>query len=597
MKLKKVLAGFTAAALAVGSVSLVSWAADESKIKEETVATFAFADGQSPVLGNWGSVWCMANDVDVAESEYDSHFIKVTLSDIGDYTNDDGSKTDFDTIVEWGFLKQSWFSFINLYYGPEGNQTTYKGTPEEGCSSEQAIVYFEFDGTTGFNLQAGHVPFTVASVELIKRVEESEANTSEPDDTSEPEEDETTDVEFPEGYEQNGETISGEHTFAAPSWNPSSEDADGSFEYLNASLFTSEDDLIIVSVSSDAGAYPANWQVALGADYDNQAKWNDYSDDNAENKLFIQAKVGDVMAAADDGIDSLDKLNGVYVKLWHAEIGHKIKYSIILAKKTNGVTEPEDPENPGEEKVIKQGEHTFVKSEWGDYTESTIATIEASKLSSVDDYIVVEVTPKQAENSSSWKIGFIPQPVSGEQWNLNYCEEDPALKIRAKVADILAVLDLTSIADINNIVVQVWGTSVGDVIDYTISIESAGGNNNNPTVTEPEETDPPLIIYPPATTEPSATAPAETEPGATVPDVTEPDVSIPDNTDQGGSEPDNTTADEPDVVPGTSIEDSGNSNVGGEGDGTDKPVATGFAIAFVPAAAAAAMAVISKKRK
>ena len=566
----------SAAAIALALANVVTQVNAEVKdVDLSNLAGYTLADNVFKVCEDWGA------EVEIAED------VNVSFQLDEQYSGDDM------IAIQLHYCDAGW-SWHHDYFDAEYSaDEIYKVTVPAGKYHMFQIVPSAAKDADGDDSGSACWQYNFKNVKTTTGEEDGDSKPEE----GEPEEGETTDVELPEGYEQNGETISGEHTFAAPSWNPSSEDADGSFEYLNASLFTSEDDLIIVSVSSDAGAYPANWQVALGADYDNQAKWNDYSDDNAENKLFIQAKVSDVMAAADDGIDSLDKLNGVYVKLWHAEIGHKIKYSIILAKKTDGVTEPEDPENPGEEKVIKQGEHTFVKSEWGDYTESTIATIEASKLSSVDDYIVVEVTPKQAENSSSWKIGFIPQPVSGEQWNLNYCEEDSALKIRAKVADILAVLDLTSIDDINNIVVQVWGTAVGDVIDYTISIESAGGNNNNPTVTEPEETDPPLIIYPPATTEPSATAPAETEPGATVPDVTEPDVSIPDNTDQGGSEPDNTTADEPDVVPGTSIEDSGNSNVGGEGDGTDKPVATGFAIAFVPAAAAAAMAVISKKRK
>ena len=97
-------------------------------------------------------------------------------------------------------------------------------------------------------------------------------------------------------------------------------------------------------------------------------------------------------------------------------------------------------------------------------------------------------------------------------------------------------------------------------------VSAAAEKAGDPSVTEPEAT------------EPEATQPEATQPEATEPAATEPEVTVP-------------------VITSAEVTTGIAGNVGGNTDTNDKNKPTGFIVAVVPAALAAAAAVIAKKRK
>ena len=194
MNFKKILAGVAAGALTVSSLALNAFAEDLASVptgKEEVVAEFVKAADQSNELSSWGSVWYSLT-MDEDELPEDG-YIKISVSDVGDFTGDDGSKTSFDEWLTWDI--SGWAVFMKVYVNDEDhpeNNWELSVWPSEGATADSAAVYIPLDdiSSLGFNIQSGHVDFTVDSVELVEFVEEPEIttpeNTTDPDTTTDP---------------------------------------------------------------------------------------------------------------------------------------------------------------------------------------------------------------------------------------------------------------------------------------------------------------------------------------------------------------------------------------------------------------------------
>lgn len=617
MNFKKVLTGFAAASLAVSSLSVSLFASTSIEAKPEGTETVLAKADLSDAIKEFGATWQNGSWVKIEDvkkyADEENVYVKVSMSNIG---TSDGNT--LEEMLTWGYANYSWASLIKWYNNDTADETAnfeVNFVAAAGSTSDNAVAYAPISdfAFTQWNEIAGNIQatffssVTLEAIELVKIEEEEESTPSEGEDPDEP-----VDIELPEGYEQIGETISGEHTFAAPSWNPESEDADSTFNYIDASLFTSEEDLIIVSVSTDAGAYPTAWQIALCAAYENQSKWNDYTEKEPENKLFIQAKVSDVMAAADDGIDSLDKLNGVNVKLWGSEIGHKIKYSITLAKKTEG-------EDEGETTITLPVEETELLSDWSvairldkGENEEYLKLFENVKKGDIITVNYKNANGGQLQFKDSDWASLSGNSQSGTPWN----EEQTEFGFELKDGDgkLQYVIDENDVAKLKEGGLIIGGKNV-TVTSVTLTIKSSGSTGGNNDNDEDNDNNKPGYIpgdsgstsdgstsggstSTPSDTTAEAETTASTEAtAAPVEDTTADNKPAEDTTDNG----DDSSSAPPQIVPQATEEQAPAATDAVNGDSNannaDKNQNTGAALALIPAIAAAAGVVISKKRK
>lgn len=184
MNFKKILASVAAAALAVSSMAVCSFAADGLSTApegEENVLTeFVKAPDQSNVLAQWGSVWYSDSSSSAIPKE---GYIKISLSSLGDYDDGQGVITPFDDFLSWN--PWSWATFLKVYNTAEDWEVT--ALPIEGATKDAAIVYVPVADvkSMAFNIQAGHIPFTVDKVELVEFNSASGGDTPSGDDENE----------------------------------------------------------------------------------------------------------------------------------------------------------------------------------------------------------------------------------------------------------------------------------------------------------------------------------------------------------------------------------------------------------------------------
>ncbi len=173
MKLKKILASLTAAAMAVSVMAITPVSAavgtvpEGSQVVLDSMLTGDDAVISTTVLDKWGSLWMKNYNTDIADwVAEDNTYLKVTLSAVGQYTNDDGSLTNIEDML-WA-LDQSWFTFCNIAgnkYSPVSGVTASGGGTIYAPLSDFTL---SDDGGLGFNLQAGHVGMTIDKAEIIQ---------------------------------------------------------------------------------------------------------------------------------------------------------------------------------------------------------------------------------------------------------------------------------------------------------------------------------------------------------------------------------------------------------------------------------------------
>lgn len=184
MKLKKMLAALTSAALAVSTMAftpLTASAADtvDAPVGTESVLTELSMQDASGTTSPWGGTYVSCWDSEVASWNSDSEvYVKLTVSSVDDFTGDGGSVTSFGDILNWDGLF-GWFTFAKIY---ENQNLNFECSliPVTGSTSDCATAYLPFsdiklqtgdDGVSkgvGFNLQAGNCGFTVDSLELVR---------------------------------------------------------------------------------------------------------------------------------------------------------------------------------------------------------------------------------------------------------------------------------------------------------------------------------------------------------------------------------------------------------------------------------------------
>lgn len=361
-----------------------------------------------------------------------------------------------------------------------------------------------------------------------------------------------------------------------------------------------------------------NYKIQIGAydsDAENQWPWIEVgtSSYNSETQeVTITADVSDALKSVDSDIEFTGFKLIAMVDLADSED------EILLKIGSLGTDEPTVPDSiPATIKFYTQGNEAGGWA-WKDNGDT------AYTITSDSDAVEVKWEPVAVDDT---KVTSADGFAKG---GLQIAFSDPDLtltgtKLNVEITDIM--LGDTAIDDIvgEYTIVKNWDSSGTEIqIPLAFLTYDAVGKNlsakvkvttvtekdpddTEPKPDEPDEPDEPVegensaFVDPVVTNSPAATTPAEAE---TQPEATQPGSSDgSDNSDPNGSQSDagqpNVT--EPDVVvPGSAVEDPGTQtpgNVDGTGDGTEKPVATGFAIAFIPAAAAAVMAIVSKKRK
>lgn len=199
MKLKKLAAVLLAAVVAVTSTVVAPVTASAATLAAAPTGTetvLGAMENGSASLASWGSQWIQNYDADLATWIADSDtYMKFTFSAIGDFTGDDGNAVSIDTLMAWDGV-ESWFQFFIV----NGSQVM----PNAGVSAAGGTVYIpmsffslnEYNGI-GFNMQAGHVASTVASVNIVKVSAAAPTPTPTPTPTPEPDEDPVPDA--PEG--------------------------------------------------------------------------------------------------------------------------------------------------------------------------------------------------------------------------------------------------------------------------------------------------------------------------------------------------------------------------------------------------------------
>ena len=117
--------------------------------------------------------------------------------------------------------------------------------------------------------------------------------------------------------------------------------------------------------------------------------------------------------------------------------------------------------------------HTFEKSQWGDYVESTIVSISTADLNATD---TITFTYETAASNSTWKIGFVETAA----WAYNVCSDEGATTFSATVQDLMDAADFDEVSDIGSaLAIQVWGAAVGDTIYYEYSVTPAASSDDD----------------------------------------------------------------------------------------------------------------------
>lgn len=186
MKLKKLLAAVTAAALAVTTMAVTSFTASATSLSEAPVGTetVLYSVDLSSVKSTFTSSWdsgdwtqIIIDDDDRATIMTDPEvYIKATMSNMGSVTTKDGD-VDFGTLMTWGFGGYNWMTGLKWYNNnDDGADFECNLLPLETSTANRAIAYapisdvkmYDWGGIAG-NLQCGHFSgLTLNKLEIVR---------------------------------------------------------------------------------------------------------------------------------------------------------------------------------------------------------------------------------------------------------------------------------------------------------------------------------------------------------------------------------------------------------------------------------------------
>lgn len=166
MKLKRIASAVMAAVMAVTSAVVCEVTAsaetfDPAPDGEETVLATMEGITAPCTLASYGTQWIQSYASGLSNWLAESNtYLKVSVTDVTDY-----NETKFDVILGWDL--SSWFQFMCVdgnWYMPVGDVSAASSVVYVPLSS---FTLNEYNGI-GFNIQAGHVGFTVSSAEIVK---------------------------------------------------------------------------------------------------------------------------------------------------------------------------------------------------------------------------------------------------------------------------------------------------------------------------------------------------------------------------------------------------------------------------------------------
>lgn len=186
MKLKKLLAAVTAAALAVTTMAVTSFTASATSLSEAPVGTetVLYSVDLSSVKSTFTSSWDSGDWTQIIIDENDRAtimtdpdvYIKATMSNMGSVTTDKGD-VDFDTLMTWGFGGYNWMTGLKWYNNSnDGANFECNLLPLETSTANRAIAYapisdakmYDWGGIAG-NLQCGHFSkLTLDKLEIVR---------------------------------------------------------------------------------------------------------------------------------------------------------------------------------------------------------------------------------------------------------------------------------------------------------------------------------------------------------------------------------------------------------------------------------------------
>lgn len=190
MKLKKLLAGATAAALAVTTMAVTSFTASAASLAEapagteEVLYSVDLTSVKSTFTGEWDSgdwTQVIIGENDRATIMTDPNvYIKATMSNMGGVDTGvapDITETDFNTLMTWGFSNYNWITGLKWYNNNEdGADFECNLIPLPTSTANNAIAYapisdtamYDWGGIAG-NLQCGNFKgLTLNSLEVVR---------------------------------------------------------------------------------------------------------------------------------------------------------------------------------------------------------------------------------------------------------------------------------------------------------------------------------------------------------------------------------------------------------------------------------------------
>lgn len=382
MKLKKLLAAVTAAALAVTTMAVTSFTASAAvaTVPEGTREVLASAEVSYAPTSAWDNgPWGQINNVDETWMTADNIYVEAKFSNLGGADSDSGEQS-FDDVKGWATI-MNWYN-NNKIDGTDDLDTEQnfevsfiacEGSTADNCVAYEPITSFKrasWGGISG-NLQSGHIKgFTLVSLSIVKFTKDEGGNTG--DDSS----DDTLEwKEEPDGTY----TISG--AFPGGDGSPS---INVDVEKLAVAAGKTAADIKSVSVAFTV-AGGANGCIGGNKD----GKW-------ASTNWSADAST---LTLTTDDFDSLTSFNLQY---WYAEEGGSCK--AVFTPNFDDTEEPggDDPVDP------PAGDRTYAliwegSNDFGNWADSPVS-IAAGEFSSLNAGDTIKFT---------YSINAVP----GEPWN------------------------------------------------------------------------------------------------------------------------------------------------------------------------------------
>lgn len=629
MKFKKVLAGFTAAALAVGSLSLISFAADED-VTDRELSTGSL--GAAELVENQWDPGKVLNPSVTLDNKWGSPAPVKGYSAVEiEYTCDAVDEiANLYLVAQNGTMPNDWFQ--KQAAAEASGKITLDLSTVQDKTYECLLVQVQPAATYAIG-DTFDPKFTVTSAKLIADKSAEDSGDESSDDSSKPEENEPGEVTAPTDFiDSTGKAAIGVGedgvSFSHYTWDLA--------EFLDEGKTIADIKKVKVVFSDESVATMKNGAGGGLSLTTKDVEWLQKSwcngcgeKESHDYQLDEETKSVTYIVADDVVIEEIAKIN---MQKWWGSLVDVVKLEIL--DNTDAVIgtieneegdEPDDPVVPDSitatVKFYTQGNEAGGWA-WVDNggTEYTI-TSDSDAVELKWEPIAVD---PQVADADSFGQGGLQISLGGELALVG-------TKLNVEITDIM--LDGNAIDDVvgEYTVVANWDSTAAEImilvdfINYetvgknlsakvkvtTVSAENPGDTSSSGDTSEPEESKPVIVdnggnfVTPGGSTSDKpadTTAADESKPAETAGDTSAEnkpvDTAKPaDDTTDNGDDSSSAPSQAPDAAEGTQAPAAGNTNGDSNANNADKNQNTGIVLAFIPAIAAAAGVVISKKRK